>query len=136
VHNLQQIETVVNGPDGANRLFLINGQCDTFFGIQGSPNGNQSTATFGVLVGPVLTRQQFYKAIASASISRTNENLQAVPAFGNFGISDIDADWDDESGQVQVKIEIFISLGGAANNGLNIQGLAFQVSILAALPTA
>ena len=40
IHNLQQLEAVVSGPDGANRLFTINGQFDAFFQVLG---GNSST---------------------------------------------------------------------------------------------
>jgi len=70
VVNLQQIEAVVAGPDGANRLFAVTGQLDV--GLNAfTPSGTQ-TQTFSVLIGPVLTRQQFFRAICTASLAKTS----------------------------------------------------------------
>jgi len=133
VQNLQQLETVVAGPDGANRLFIITGQFDAqFTAFANAQFGQQINETFSVLIGPVLTRQGFFRAVSTAAIAKTTIGFQVAP--GNFicGISDIDADWDDESGQVEVKIEAFVNAGGA-NNTMSIMGLSFQCTILAAV---
>jgi len=133
IQNLQQLEAVVAGPEGANRLFTVTGQFDAQFTAFGNVQfGQQINETFSVLIGPVLTRQGFFRAVSTASIAKTAIGLQVAP--GNFicGISDIDADWDDESGQVEVKIEVFVNAGGV-NNTMSINGLSFQCTILAAV---
>jgi hypothetical protein len=133
VVNLQQIEAVVAGPDGANRLFVVAGQLDVLVSAF-SGSTPQQTQTFTVLIGPVLTRQQFFRAICTASVAKTSFNLQTPPGQYNWGIASSDADWDDESGQVELRIEVSVSTaGGGGGNVAGITGLAFQVTILAAI---
>jgi hypothetical protein len=62
VLNLQTIEAVVIGPDGANRLFILTGMANASI-----TRSQKKTCT--VLVGPQLSRQQFYKAIGSAFLA-------------------------------------------------------------------
>ena len=50
-----------------------------------------------------------------------------------WNIVDVDADWDDESGQVELRIEAQVSCFGS-NQSASIDGFAFHVTILAALP--
>jgi hypothetical protein len=94
----------------------------------------QQKETFTVLIGPVLTRQQFFRAIGTASLSNTNVTLQSPPPPFSVGwsIAGIDADWDDESGQVELRVEVAVIVSGQ-NNFASINGLAFQVTILAAV---
>ena len=72
VQNLQQMDVLVAGPDDANHLFVIDGQFDASLAI-GSQGTNLATAkeTFSVLIGPRLTNRQFVRAIATASIVKT-----------------------------------------------------------------
>jgi hypothetical protein len=133
IQNLQQIDAVVAGPDGANRLITVIGQFDGGIGVfsQGAAT-SQQTQTFTVLVGPVLTRQQFFRAGGSASVAKTAVNIQAAAFSFSWGIAAVDADWDDESGQVEVRIEAFVTVSGT-NNSAAANGFAFQVTILAAV---
>ena len=134
IQNPQVIEAAVAGPDGANRLFTVTGQVDTNFNVfsQGASQ-TQQNETFKVLVGPVLTRQQFFRAIGTASMAKTNLVQQsAPPSLFGWSITGIDADWDDESGQVELRVEVSVQASGL-NNRATIGGLAFQVTILAAV---
>ena len=133
IQNLQQIEAAVAGPDGANRLFTVTAQFDAFLSAFSQTASNvQQTGTFTVLVGPVLTRQQFFRAIGTASLAKTNFGLQTAATNMTWLIVGVDADWDDESGQVELRVEVSVSVSGI-NNSININGLAFQVTILAAI---
>jgi hypothetical protein len=134
VQNLQQIEAVVAGPDGANRLFTTTGQLNVGFGaFSQGPGQVQQKETFTVLIGPVLTRQQFFRAIATASLSNAASNLQSAPPSSvAWSIIGIDADWDDESGQVELRVEVQVTVSGQSNSA-TIGSLAFQATILAAL---
>lgn len=130
IQNLQQLEVVVAGPDGANRMLTIHGQFDVSVSAIGTANNvSQATNTYRLLVGPVLTRQQFYRAIGIASLSKTQVNINIVPAICNISINDFDADWDDETGQVELKIDISTSTF-SQNNSTSINGIAFQATIL------
>jgi len=124
----QVLEAVVAGPDGANRLFTITGVANAFVSVNA---GQQKTETWTFLVGPTFTRGQFYRAIAIASVANQIVNV-LPPAPGNFqvGINSVEADWDDESGRVEVRVEIFLSANAGVSN-VNINQLRYWVTILA-----
>jgi hypothetical protein len=133
IQNLQQIDAAVAGPDGANRLIAVSGQFDGgISAFSQAAAASQQTQTFTVLLGPVLTRQQFFRASGSASAAKTFVNIQAAPFSFSWGIAAVDADWDDESGQVELRIEAFVSVSGTSNSAA-INGFGFQVTILAAV---
>lgn len=134
VQNLQQIEAYVSGPDTANRLLTISAQFDVGFYVNGQANNyTQATNTYSVLVGPVLTNRQFYKAAASGSFTKIGFNSQVIPFNPNWSINSIDADWDDESGQVDLKIEVSLQSFGV-NNLTQVIGLNFHATILYQAP--
>ena len=132
IQNLQQIEAVVAGPDDANRLFILDGQFDIT--MQAASQGPlvRQRETFSLLVGPVFTKHQFSRAIATASLIKTSFTAGAAPGWQILGV---DADWDDESGQVELRIEAEVDCLGA-NQSAYISGFAFHVTILAAVPAA
>jgi len=132
IQNLQQIEATIAGPEGANRLFTVTGQFDIGFNVSSQAAGRtQQNETFTVLIGPVLTRQQFFRAIGTASLAKTEIFLQSLAPNGfGWSINGIDADWDDESGQVELRVEVSAAVSGQNNTG-RILGLAFHVTILA-----
>jgi hypothetical protein len=134
IQNLQQLDVVVAGPDDANHLFIIDGHFDTslVIGSQGA-NFARAKETFSVLLGPKLANRQFVRAIATASIVQTQIVNMAQGGFANWDIVDVDADWDDESGQVELRIEAQVGCAGS-NQSVSINGFAFHVTILAALP--
>ena len=134
IQDLQQMDVVVAGPDDANHLFIIDGQFDTNLTI-GSQGTNFATAkeTIRALIGPRLTNRQFVRAIATASIVKTQIANIAPGGFATWNIVDVDADWDDESGQVEFRIEAQVTCSGS-NQNASINGFAFHVTILAALP--
>jgi hypothetical protein len=132
IRNLQQIEAVVAGPDDVNRLFIIDGQFDCQ--MSAFPPGAAAESqkeTFTVLAGPVFTRKQFAQANGTASFTKTGFNTSAAA----WQILGVDADWDDESGQVEVRIEAEVDCSGATKSA-SINGFAFHVTILAAVAGA
>jgi hypothetical protein len=135
IQNLQQVEAVVAGPDGADRLFIIDGQFTLFLAAssQGSPVSQKEI--FTVLVGPVFATRQFFKANATASFAQTGLTINAPPAAANWPILGVDADWDDESGQVELRIEAQVTCSGGQNQAA-IFGFGFHVTILAAVAAA
>lgn len=134
IQNLQQLDVIVAGPDEANHLFIIDGQFDATVAIA-SQGANIAVAkeTFAALVGPKLANRQFVRAIGTASIVKTQIANIAQGGFAAWNVVDTDADWDDESGQVELRIEAEVSCLGS-NQSASIIGFAFHVTILAALP--
>jgi hypothetical protein len=125
IENLQQMEVVVSGPDEANRLIIIDGQIDTG-NIAADSLSRTNKQTFSVLLGPKLTNRQFLRAIATASF-RTETSGHTM-----CNIWDVDADWDDESGQVELRIEAEVGAFSSAGH-VSMNAIAFHVTILAAL---
>ena len=134
IQNLQQLDVLVAGPDDANHLFIIDGQFDATLTIGGQgTNFASGKETFSVLLGPKLTNRQFVRAIATASIVKTQIANIAPGGLATWNIVDVDADWDDESGQIELRIEAQVSCLGS-NQSASINGFAFHATILAALP--
>jgi hypothetical protein len=122
----QVLEAVVAGPDGANRLFTISGAANVFISVSA---GQSKTETWTFLVGPAFSRGQLYRAIATASVSSQFVNVQTAPGNFQIQINSVEADWDDESGRVEVRVEVFFTAGSGVN--ANINQLRYWVTILA-----
>jgi protease II len=122
--NSQQMEVAVNGPDGVTHLILCTGIAELDF---------VSHESYTFLVGPLLSRRQFVRAIASGALTRiqaferksaeTNSDIQL-----EANLISINASYNDECGKVKVRVEVSSSI---ATTRLAI---SYNVSILAELP--
>jgi hypothetical protein len=128
----QILEAAVAGPDGANRLFTVTGLANVPISVGGN---QQKTETWTFLVGPTLTRPQFYRAIGTASVAFQDVTLLPDPSMSGaflreftININSVEADWDDESGKVEVRVEVFLS---SNNSNVNIAQMRYWVTILA-----
>ena len=138
LNNAQEMQVVVSGPDDANRLILCSGEAPAFT----QANNNSETITWTFLVGPVLERRQFIRAAVSAGIAKmalntSQSSAAAAPSTRTtWNIVSVDADWDDESGQVEVQVETRVELQVSPEMFVtaSINGISYQVNILAALP--
>ena len=131
LENAQQIEVFVSGPEDANRLYLCTGMAQAYLGAYNDPNGANQTFTFRI--GPVLTRTQMVRATASVAFASTNQYELGSPSSYSYGVQNVEADWDDESGQVEVRFDLFAT---SQNLYVTVSKVSYQVSILAALPAA
>ncbi len=75
IENPQQLTAVVAGPDSTNRLFILDGQL--VVGIAAVASG-VTVETFSVLLGPVLTRQQFAQATGGLRRSRVSRSAASL----------------------------------------------------------
>jgi hypothetical protein len=121
----QVIEAVVAGPDGANRLFTVTGAAD--LSIQATRQ-QRTTETWTFLVGPTLTRSQFHRAIATASVASQIVSVQTAPREFTVNVHSVEADWDDEDQRVRVRVEIGLLSNGAT---VEITQVRYWVAILA-----
>jgi len=122
----QVLEAVVTGPDGANRLFTCTGIANVQMSL--TRTQEQATETWTFLVGPTLPRPQFYRAIGTASVSLQTVDIQGAPADFTVHLVSVEADWDDESERVEVRVEVLLS---SSMIGVNINQLRYWVTILA-----
>lgn len=124
--NTQSLEAAVNGPDEANRLFVFTGAAPV--GVSGGAGGN-ARGTFTFLLGPKLARRQFISAVAHASISAWGGFISATPFNFSVALELAEADWDDESQQVEARIEVAASMPQGGN--LSISRIDYSVTVLA-----
>jgi hypothetical protein len=122
--NTQQMEVAVHGPDGATHLILCTG-------IAGFDSVSHEMYTF--LVGPKLSRRRFVGAIASGALSMIQlddqDSLEANDeAEWKANLISIDANYDDETGQVKVRAEV------SSSKTMKRIGISYNVNILAELP--
>ncbi len=122
----QVLEAVVTGPDGANRLLTCTGIANVQMSL--TRTQEQATETWTFFVGPTLTRSQFYRAIGTASVSLQTVDIQGAPAAFTVHVVSVEADWDDESERVEVRVEVLLS---SDMIGVNINQLRYWVTILA-----
>lgn len=122
--NAQQMEVAVNGPDGATHLILCTGSAEL---------GIVRHETYTFLVGPQLSRRQFVGAIASGALSTIQAYNQ--DSAGNYtdleleaNLVSIQADFDDETGQVRVSAQVSFSMV------MTKLAISYNVNILAELP--
>jgi hypothetical protein len=117
LQNVQEIEVDVTGPDGANRLFLCSGWVG---GAWGGGQNQANAVTF--LVGPKLGRKEMIRA--SCAVGILGYSSPGGMGQQSAGITASDADWDDESGRVMVRIDYMATLA-------MLLGFSYQVMILA-----
>jgi len=122
----QVLEAVVSGPDRANRLFICTGIANVQMSL--GRDQEQITETWTFFVGPNLTRTQFYRAIGTASVSFQTMDILGAPAGFTVQIVSVEADWDDESERVEVRVEVLLS---SSLTSINITQLRYWVTILA-----
>lgn len=129
----QSLQVGVNGPNDVVAMHIVsglaNGQLTAF-----AQSGNFVTqqATFKANVGPQLTAAQFRKAIASAAI--TSLTLNGDGTFARWEVTDVDADFDDEIGRIELTFDLKITVQAPSTSNVQavIASVGFQVVILTA----
>ena len=137
ITNQQTMEVVVSGPDGANRLFITTGIANGNLSVSdntASGTGITQRQTFTALLEPALTAGQFRRAIATASLANVSytDNDPAQRDSAQWRIEEAEADFDDESGKVELRFALEVRSRGVGSNA-RISAVAFQVTKLAAM---
>ena len=137
IANRQTMEVVVSGLDGADRLFIITGIANTSFFVNdntASGTGITQRQTFTALLEPVLTTGQFRRAIATASLANVflHDNDPTLRDTALLRIEEAEADFDDESGKVELRVALEVTSRGVGSRAA-ILAVAFQVTTLAAM---
>ena len=128
VESLQRLEVGISGPDGANRMYITTGLARTPF----YANANQTTKeNFKLRVDPPLTASQFRRAIATAAIADMRfYDYDPANADGiRWAVEEVDADFDDENGKVELRFTLTVSITGSASAA--IDAVSFTVTALA-----
>ena len=113
-----------------NTAFVTTGIAQANAAVFSSGAVQTQTSSFRILLDPVLAPGQFRKATGLVSISSFGA-LNYPSGFG-FGITDTSASLDDESGKVELRFDLTLSVGGPGASA-NINQVVFQVTALATI---
>lgn len=122
--NVQQIEFEVKGPGDVNRVFILTGELQMHIYDQ---SNHEVKETIRHKLTPEFTEDEFERAIAIVSpISVANiiNPTQTQTFVSMCLIEGADADRDDETGKVELRVEAIIK-------NSNLRRLAYQVIVLA-----
>ena len=128
VADLQHVAVGVSGPDGANRMFITTGRVTT----NQTAVANQTTKeNYSIHVEPFLSVSQFRRAIASvafAELELVDYNAGQYDGM-RWRIEDVDADFDDELGKVELRFTIEVKTTGSGST--RVGPVSFTVTSLA-----
>lgn len=125
--NLQKLEYDVTTAAGPSRVTVVTGMISA--NIFASSNSNQS-GSFKALVDPQLNPGQFIKATATASLNSITTQFGVTPSLTLWRIDEVEATFDDESRQVQLRIDATVGTSGN-NSSSQLLAIGFQVTTLA-----
>ena len=143
ITNEQTIRLGVTGPDGANTLYVINAVAHVESPIiqPSMPFSRvQLQETYSAPLGPSFAsgEERFVRGIATAGISATSTDGDYD--LLKWSLSDVDADFDDDAGRVQLTFHLDVFAGPRMNgSGDPVRfrmAFPFQVMILAAARSA
>jgi hypothetical protein len=129
--NLQKMEFDVTTTEGASRVTIVTGtmpiDLSAFDNTGNTATGNGS---FKALIDPTLMPGQFRKATATVSFGAISQSAQATPVIAHWLLSDVNANFDDEAGQVQLIVDVTVRATGPSAF-VHTSLLTFQVTTLA-----
>jgi hypothetical protein len=103
IENSQELEAVVAGTGGANRLFVYTGTA--VFSLKGT-GSNWLCDTLTFEVGRSFTAAQFIKAVATASLASIANTATAVNA--GWAVDRVEASRAGASGKIQLKLNLAV----------------------------
>jgi hypothetical protein len=129
VENLEKIEFNVTTAEGASRVTIVTGTMRVNFGAASDGEPIIHDATVKALLDPTLTPGQFRKATSMVSVSTLSQFIETASTRTQWSIDDSQATFDDETGRVQLLVDLHSEVSG--NNNVQIFRIKFQVTTLA-----
>jgi hypothetical protein len=123
--DMQDMEVCVNGPDGANRLFIYSGMAEVEL-CGGMPHPRWSLEVICFDIGRTydITDESIVKITATAALA--GNRTDGVASFAGWQIFGAAAELDDETNRVRMNIA-----AGARDTQAFLEQIAFQVHVLA-----
>jgi hypothetical protein len=124
--NMQEMEVHVNGPDGANRLFMYSGMAEVEL-CGGLPHPRWSLEIVCFDIGRKYDRdngESVIKVLANASLA--GGRTDGVASFAGWQIFGAAGELDNDDGRVRMNIA-----AGARDTQAFLEQISFQVNVLA-----
>jgi hypothetical protein len=122
--NMQEMEVYVNGPDGANRLFIHSGMAEVEI-RGGLPHPRWTLEVICFDIGRIynLPDETVIKINASAALA--GGRMDGVASFAGWQIFGAAGEMDNESRRVRMNIA-----AGARDTQAFLEQISFQVNVL------
>ena len=122
---MQEMEVHVNGPDGANRLYIYSGMAEVEI-RGGLPHPRWTLEVICFELGRTynLTEESIIKINASAALA--GGRMDGVASFAGWKIFGAAGELDNESSRVRMNIA-----AGARDTQAFLEQISFQVNVLA-----
>jgi hypothetical protein len=132
--NVQMLEFDVTTAEGPGRVTVVTGMMPVIVQASSQTVSTQDTArqSYKTLVAPKLLPGQFRKATATASLAFLQNAPGPPPYVTSWQIEDAQATFDDETGLVQLIVDVMVYAAGAATQA-QVYAIMFQVTTLARL---
>lgn len=120
--NQQEMEVWVSGPGDANRLFVYTGVANLSF--IGNSEDTWKGDTLKFLVGRRFSAGEVIRATCTMSLARVYN--RKTWHYGGWRVDSADADWDDETGQIEVEADVAVR-----DTDGYLDGVSYLVMVLA-----
>jgi len=130
--NVEKMEFDVTTAEGPCRVTIVTGQLPAVASSVESTSNDlvRQSVSLSALVDPTLQPGQFRKTTATAALASAGSGANAFPAQAQISIDQVEATFDAQSGQTELRVDITAAV---ANGAAFIQAIAFQVTTLAKL---
>lgn len=123
--NMQEMEVHVNGPDGANRMFVYSGMAEVeLCGGLPHPRWSLEVVCFDVGRTYDVDNEEVINIVATSSLA--GARTDGVASFAGWQIFGAAGELDDESGRVRMNIA-----AGARDTQAFLEQISFHIIVLA-----
>ena len=123
--NMQKMEVHVNGPDGANRMFIYTGMAEVeLSGGLPHPRWSLEVVCFEVGRSYDIENEEVINIVATSSLAGTRTD--GVASFAGWQIFGAAGELDEDSGRVRMNIA-----AGARDTQAFLEQISFHVTVLA-----
>jgi len=123
--NMQEMEVHVNGPDGANRMFIYSGMAEVeLSGGLPHPRWSLEVVCFDVGRNYDVENEEIINIVATSSLAGTRTD--GVASFAGWQIFGAAGELDEESRRVRMNIA-----AGARDTQAFLEQISFHITVLA-----
>ena len=123
--NMQEMEVHVNGPDGANRMFVYSGMAEVeLCGGLPHPRWSLEVVCFDVGRAYDVDNEEVINIVTTSSLA--GARTDGVASFAGWQIFGAAGELDDESGRVRMNIA-----AGARDTQAFLEQISFHIIVLA-----
>ena len=123
--NMQEMEVHVNGPDGANRMFIYSGMAEVeLCGGLPHPRWSLEIVCFDIGRNYDVENEEVINIVTTSSLA--GSRTDGVASFAGWQIFGAAGELDEESGRIRMNIA-----AGARDTQAFLEQISFHITVLA-----